>query len=171
MSNNVIPWIQYSMKLKGFAPKYTSNGLHTIKGLALVLLVVHMFFFVCIVFFTLICAGFTVRWMQFFGNTVEHNVNTRSCMKLILNITGAPITVVFMEACGAVSLFSVMGNWVYGVFMLLRKGREWISVGMGGRRHFALPVQNPRLQSLSVSHHSVFVATPGINCIHLIIQT
>ncbi len=57
------------------------------------------------------------------------------------------------------------------MFMLLRKGREWISVGMGGRRHFALPVQNPRLQSLSVSHHSVFVATPGINCIHLIIQT
>lgn len=51
--------------------------------------------------------------------------------------------------------------------MLLRKGRELISVGMGGRRHFALPVQNPRLQSLSVSRHSVFVATPGINCISL----
>ncbi len=31
-------------------------------------------------------------------------------MKLILNIMGAPITVVFMEACGAVCLFSVMGN-------------------------------------------------------------
>ncbi len=32
------------MKLKGFAPNYTSNGLHTIKGLALVLLVVHVLF-------------------------------------------------------------------------------------------------------------------------------